>query len=260
MNPPRLLITAGPTHEPIDSVRFLGNRSSGRMGVALSEAAVARGWQVTLLLGPGTAEPSDPAVQVVRFRTCADLQSLLGAHAPKADILIMAAAVADYRPKPNPAMSGGKFRRTDAPLVLELEPTPDLLAGISACRRPDQLFVGFALEPREELLESAKRKLVKKHIDMVVGNPLATMDSETVEAMVLFRDGRRADTPRVMTKRAFAPWLLDLVGDEARRTTPMSESRTRVCKQAQGLLQSAASTDRSTARSGGVLPPLPTAL
>ncbi|MGH7243578.1 MAG: phosphopantothenoylcysteine decarboxylase [Phycisphaerales bacterium] len=223
MKSPRLLMTAGPTHEPIDSVRFIGNRSSGRMGVALAEAAVARGWSVTLLLGPGTCESSDPAIDVVRFRTCADLQSLLQAHAPKADVLIMAAAVADYRPKPNPAMSGGKFRRTNAPLILELEPTPDLLAGISGTRRPDQLFVGFALEPREELLESAQRKLVKKKVDMVVGNPLATMDSDTVEAMVLYKDGRRADTPRLMTKRTFAPWLLDLVANELTRMSPTTE-------------------------------------
>lgn len=217
MKPPRILITAGPTHEPIDSVRFIGNRSSGRMGVALADAAVARGWQVTLLLGPGTREPSDTGIDVVRFHTCADLQTLLQSHAPRADILVMAAAVADYRPKPNLAMSGGKFRRTDAPLVLELEPTPDLLAGISAGRRPDQLFVGFALEPREELLESAQRKLVKKQIDMVVGNPLATMDSESVEAMVLFKHGRRADTPLMMTKRDFAFWLLDLVAEDLSR-------------------------------------------
>lgn len=223
MKPPRFLITAGPTHEPIDSVRFIGNRSSGRMGVALAEAAVARGWSVTLLLGPGTAEPSDSAIDVVRFRTCSDLQSLLQAHAPKADVLIMAAAVADYRPKPNLAMSGGKFRRTNAPLVLELEPTPDLLAGISGTRGPDQLFVGFALEPREDLLESAQRKLVKKKVDMIVGNPLATMDSDTVEAMVLFKDGRRADTTGLMTKKTFALWFLDLVANELPRKLPTTE-------------------------------------
>lgn len=214
MTPLRLLITAGPTHEAIDAVRFIGNRSSGRMGVALAEAAATRGWEVTLLLGPGAAAPSTSAMDVVRFRSCADLQALLGVHAPKASILVMAAAVADFRPKPNPAMSGGKFRRTSAPLVLELEPTPDLLAEMSATRRPHQLFVGFALEPRDELLESAQRKLLKKKVDMVVGNPLATMDSDMVEAMVLFKNGRRVDTPRLMTKKTFAPWLLDLIADE----------------------------------------------
>lgn len=224
--PLRLLITAGPTHEPIDAVRFLGNRSSGRMGVALADAAAKRGWEVTLLLGPGSAKPEHPAVDIVRFRTCADLQALLAAHAPKADILVMAAAVADYRPKPNPAMSGGKFRRTNAPLILELEPTPDLLAGVSATRRPNQLFIGFALEPRDELLESAKRKLIRKRVDMVIGNPLATMDSDTVEAMVLFKDGPRMDTPSLMTKKAFAPWLLELIAEnlprDARAIQPMS--------------------------------------
>lgn len=224
--PLRLLITAGPTHEPIDAVRFLGNRSSGRMGVALADAAAKRGWEVTLLLGPGSAKPERPAVDIVRFRTCADLQALLAAHAPKADILVMAAAVADYRPKPNPAMSGGKFRRTNAPLILELEPTPDLLAGICATRRPDQLFIGFALEPRDELLESAKRKLIKKRVDMVIGNPLATMDSDTVDAMVLLKNGTRIDTPSLMTKKAFAPWLLELIAEylprDERAIQPMS--------------------------------------
>jgi len=216
MESPHVVITAGPTHEPIDAVRFIGNRSSGRMGAALAEAAADRGWRVTLLLGPNTVEPTNEAVDILRFRSCADLEALLKLHAPKADILIMVAAVADYRPKPNPAMSGGKFRRTDAPLVLELEPTPDLLAGISNTRRPDQLFVGFALEPRAELLESAKRKLTKKKVDIVVGNPLETMESESVEAMVLFKDGRRVDASGPMTKREFAPWLLQLISDPYR--------------------------------------------
>ena len=123
----------------------------------------------------------------------------------------MAAAVADYRPKPNPAMSGGKFRRTSAPLTLELEPTPDLLAGVSSRRRSGQLLVGFALEPREELLASARAKLERKKIDMVVGNPLETMDSETIEAVVLEKNGGEHRTPGSMSKPQFAPWLLSLI-------------------------------------------------
>ena len=138
----RLLITAGPTHEPIDAVRFLGNRSSGRMGVALADAAADLGWHVTLLLGPVAVRPSRGEIVVRHFRTCEDLRSLLRDEVSRADALVMAAAVADYRPKPNPAMSGGKFRRTNAPLALELEPTPDLLAEVSAARKPGQLFVG----------------------------------------------------------------------------------------------------------------------
>lgn len=207
----RILITAGPTHEPIDAVRFIGNRSSGRMGAALAEGAVARGWDVTLLLGPVSVSPRIAGAAVHRFRTCEDLRGLLREHARDADVLVMAAAVADYRPIPNPAMSGGKFRRSNAPLTLELEPTPDLLAEASRARREGQLFVGFALEPRAELLESARSKLTRKKVDLVVANPLETMDDDRVEAMVLAADGARTDTPGSMTKRDFAPWLLELV-------------------------------------------------
>lgn len=207
----RLLLTAGPTHEPIDAVRFLGNRSSGRMGVALADAAAAAGWDVTLLLGPVATRPTNASVVVRPFTTCDDLRTLLRECAPAADVLIMAAAVADYRPKPNPAMSGGKFRRTSAAMSLELEPTPDLLAEVAASRRPDQLFIGFALEPRAELLESARAKLVRKKVDLVVANPLETMDSPSVEATVLTADGSRIDTPGIMPKTEFAGWLMGVI-------------------------------------------------
>ncbi|MEK6702058.1 MAG: phosphopantothenoylcysteine decarboxylase [Planctomycetota bacterium] len=218
----RLLITAGPTHEPIDAVRFLGNRSSGRMGVALADAATELGWHVTLLLGPVAARPSRPGVVVRHFKTCEDLRTLLREEVTHADVLVMAAAVADYRPKPNPAMSGGKFRRTNAPLVLELEPTPDLLAEVSAARNPGQLFVGFALEPRAELLESAKAKLVRKKVDLVVANPLETMDSASVEAMILSADGTRTDTPGVMSKTDFATWVMAVIEKAACGTRSLS--------------------------------------
>jgi len=206
-----MLITAGPTHEPIDAVRFIGNRSSGRMGSALAQEAAERGWEVTLLMGPAAILPTDSRVRIVRFRTCSDLQALLLEHVSQAGVLVMAAAVADYRPKVDPQFFGGKFRRKSEDLTLTLEPTPDLLATVAATRRPDQLMVGFALEPREELLASAKSKLTRKKIDMVVANPLETMDSDTVEAIVLTSDGREVRTPGTLTKPAFAPWLLDLI-------------------------------------------------
>ena len=139
-----LLITAGPTHEPIDAVRFIGNRSSGRLGVALADKAAARDWRVTLLLGPTSLTPSDSRVQVLRFRTTADLEALLRQHFPAADTLIMAAAVADYRPKPllnRPDAAEGKLKRSHGPLTLELEPTPDLLAACSSLRVPGQTLV-----------------------------------------------------------------------------------------------------------------------
>lgn len=208
----RFLITAGPTQEPIDAVRFLGNRSSGRLGVALAEAAAEQGWNVRLLLGPVSTSVSDPRVHVRRFRTCEDLQGLLKEESPAADVVVMAAAVADYRPKPNPAMSGGKFRRTSTPLTLELEPTPDLLAGVSSRRPPGQFLVGFALEPRNELIESAKSKLERKGVDLVVANPLETMDSDQIEAILVSRIGPMVHSPGgegvKMEKRAFVRWLL----------------------------------------------------
>jgi phosphopantothenoylcysteine decarboxylase/phosphopantothenate--cysteine ligase len=127
----------------------------------------------------------------------------------------MAAAVADYRPKVDPAFLGGKFRRTDQKLTLDLEPTPDLLAEVAANRRPSQFMVGFALEPRDELLASARAKLARKKIDMVIGNPLETMDSETVEAIVIDAAGATLSTSGRVAKADFAPWVLSLIESHA---------------------------------------------
>jgi phosphopantothenoylcysteine decarboxylase/phosphopantothenate--cysteine ligase len=220
-----MLITAGPTHEPIDAVRFIGNRSSGRMGIALADEASRRGWGVTLLLGPTHRTPYDSRIRVVRFRTAAELEGLLRAEAGGCDVLVMAAAVADFRPvgivgeqeersRRGASAYPGKIRRTEGPLTLELESTPDLLAGVAAGRRPGQLLVGFALEPREEMVASAKRKLERKGVDLVVANPLEAMDSEGIEAVVVGKDGRERRTAGVMSKEAFAPWLLDLIENE----------------------------------------------
>jgi phosphopantothenoylcysteine decarboxylase/phosphopantothenate--cysteine ligase len=207
----RLLITAGPTQEPIDAVRFIGNRSSGRLGVSLADHAAAAGWETTLLLGPTPNAPSDSRVRTVRFRTTAQLGALLDEHFPSCDVLVMAAAVADYRPITKEGFADQKLRRTDQKLVIELEPTPDLLAACGKRKRPDQLVVGFALEPRERLIESATSKLERKNLDLVVANPLETMDSETIEATVLRRDGTRVETGGKITKGAFAGWLMGLV-------------------------------------------------
>ncbi|MBX3363816.1 MAG: phosphopantothenoylcysteine decarboxylase [Phycisphaeraceae bacterium] len=216
----RLLITAGPTHEPIDAVRFIGNRSSGRLGAALADRAVVAGYDVLLLLGPSPAAPSDSRVRTLRFRTCADLQSLLAEHAPWADVVVMAAAVADYRPRVNPEDLSGKRRRTAGGMILELESTPDLLAGVATNRRSGQLLVGFALEPRDEMLASARSKLERKKIDMVVANPLETMDAPTIEATVVglpgtvFAKGR--STPGCISKDEFAGWLLAIIEEASR--------------------------------------------
>jgi len=220
----RLLITAGPTHEPIDAVRFIGNRSSGRMGVAMAEAAARAGWSVTLALGPVCCRPVDSQIRLLQFRTAADLDTILRREAPAFDVLIMAAAVADYRPKVDPAMANSKFRRKDQEMVLQLEPTPDLLAGVSGRRTPGQFLVGFALEPREEMIASGRAKLERKGVDMVVANPLGTMDSGEIEGVVLTKDGREvrpgpgdgANNGK-LAKDAFAAWLMQLIGAESAR-------------------------------------------
>jgi phosphopantothenoylcysteine decarboxylase/phosphopantothenate--cysteine ligase len=204
--PGRLLITAGPTHEPIDSVRYIGNRSSGRLGIALAHRAAANGWSVTLLLGPTGLTIQDSRISLHRFRTTAELQRLLEAQFPACDALVMAAAVADYRPATG--APGTKLPRGTEELVLRLEPTPDLLASVAATKRPDQIVVGFALEPQERLLESAAAKLERKGLDMIVANPLATMESEDIDAVILRAGGAPAVRPGPMSKSSFADVLL----------------------------------------------------
>lgn len=206
---PRLLITAGPTREPIDAVRYIGNRSSGTLGIALADAAAALGWSTMLLLGPTDRTPDNPAVTTVRFERAADLRALLALHAPACDILVMAAAVADYTPA---SVHDGKFPRVpNRPLLLELIPTPDLLAETSARAAPDQLLVGFALEHPETLHRAAADKLKRKGIDLIVANPLETMESGSIRAHLIasqaFAD-LAASTPDLMPKREFAGWLL----------------------------------------------------
>ncbi|MBS0187023.1 MAG: phosphopantothenoylcysteine decarboxylase [Planctomycetes bacterium] len=225
MNPPttpkpiratlKVLITAGPTQEPIDAVRFIGNRSSGRLGLALAQEACDRGHSVKLLLGPVPATETDNVGAaltgirthgaVERFRTTEDLQGLLLREGPWADVVVMSAAVADYRPRKQALDQ--KLRRSQSGLTIELESTPDLLAGLAMSRRPGQVLVGFALEPRERLEDSARDKLARKGVDMVVANPLETMDSGEIEAHVFERDGSRRSTPGRISKASFAGWL-----------------------------------------------------
>lgn len=180
----------------------------------MADEAARRGWSATLLLGPAPASPSDSRVRVRRFRTCEDLRGLLREEFGVADVLVMAAAVADYRPKVDPRMWNGKFRRHSTNLTLELEPTPDLLAEITRSRRPGQALIGFALEPREELVASAISKLERKGVDLVVGNPLETMDSPDIEATLFAKDGTQTPAPK-MKKDAFASWLMDRIAPMA---------------------------------------------
>lgn len=210
-----LLITAGPTQEPIDAVRFIGNRSSGRLGVALADEAARRGCRVTLLLGPSPLAPTESGVRTLRYRTTADLAGLLEREQPGCDVLVMAAAVADYRPLTTPDLLAGKLRRENRAMVIELEPTPDLLAACSSRRRTGQVLIGFALEPEAELLESARRKLERKGVDAIVANPLETMESPDIRAIAVLRGGVERDAGPATPKAQFAGWLMDLVEELA---------------------------------------------
>lgn len=210
-HPPNILITAGPTHEPIDAVRFIGNRSSGRLGLELAAAAHEQSLNATLLLGPTHLEPTCSHARIVRFRSTADLQALLDEHFPHSDILIMAAAVADYRPV-NGLAPDQKLSRQNRKLTIELEATPDLLASCASRRTPAQTLVGFALEPRDRLHESARAKLQRKAVDAIVANPLETMESPSIEATIHWCSGASDSTgPAPIPKPQFARWLLERI-------------------------------------------------
>jgi phosphopantothenoylcysteine decarboxylase/phosphopantothenate--cysteine ligase len=199
-----LLISAGATREPIDAVRFIGNRSSGRLGVAVAETAARRGWAVTLVLAVAEVAPPGEA-NVVRVETTAQLHAALTEAWPEHDLLIMAAAVSDYRPL---ATSTGKLRR-GGPMTLELEPTTDVLAALTATKRPDQRAVGFSLdEDTPAALERAASKLKRKNLDLLVYNPLPTMGAAEITPTLLWPDGRRAALA-AREKAAFADELLD---------------------------------------------------
>lgn len=225
----RLLITAGPTHEPIDAVRFLGNRSSGRVGAALADAAAARGWDVRALIGPHAALPgrTGSGMEVERFRSTADLEALLDEHLPWCDMLIMAAAVSDFTPVVPDDAETTKWRRSSDAPVLELTPTPDLLKGCSGRARGDQILVGFALEPASTMLESARSKLDRKGVDFIIANPLETMDADRIAATLIRHGGEAiASTDGPILKTDFARWVLDELEDAAAATARSSDHRT----------------------------------
>ena len=168
----RLLVSAGGTREPLDAVRFVGNRSSGRMGVALAAEARRRGAEVTLL-GANLAVPAPSGVELVETPTAADLEREALARASESDVVVMAAAVADYRPAEALA---AKRPKDTAAWTLELEPTADVLAGLGERRRDGQLLVGFAAETGANGLERARKKLARKGADLFVLNDVARTD------------------------------------------------------------------------------------
>lgn len=210
----RVLITAGPTREPIDAVRFISNRSSGRMGVALAQAAADAGHEVTLLLGP-TPCPADVAarVRVERFESSADLERLLAEHFERCDVLLMVAAVADYRPAE--VVRGKQERALDAKaqVVLNLVPTPDLVAAVARCKQPAQKVVAFSLEEPSRLEERAKAKMLRKGVDAIVANPLGTMESGDIDSTWMTASGEVHRLGK-LGKEEFARWLIERVKND----------------------------------------------
>ncbi len=204
----RVLVSAGGTREPLDAVRYLGNRSSGRMGVALAEEARRRGADVTLLAA-NLAVAAPPGVTVVETPTAAELEREALARAD-ADVIVMAAAVADYRPA---APVEGKRAKDPSPWTVELEATADVLAALGAGRRPGQVLVGFAADGAEAGLARAREKRLAKNADLVVFNDVSRpdigFDAGDNEVVVLSGDGER--TVEKAPKRVVAAAVLDEV-------------------------------------------------
>ena len=161
----KILISAGATREPIDAVRFISNHSSGRMGVAVAREAARRGADVTLVAGAMEVSPP-PGVRVERVDTVAELAEVVARELPASDVLVMAAAPADFRPA---HVAAGKIKKTSAPAAIELAPTVDVLRETKHHRKAGAVIVGFALET-SAVLESARAKLRDKALDLVVAN------------------------------------------------------------------------------------------
>jgi phosphopantothenoylcysteine decarboxylase/phosphopantothenate--cysteine ligase len=202
----RLLVTAGPTYEAIDDVRFIGNRSSGKLGYAVAAEGARRGWSVELVSGP-TCLPDPAGVAVARVESALEMRDALEPRFARCDVLVMAAAVADYRPAQRFA---GKLKKSagEEQLRLELVKNPDLLAELSARRTRGQVLVGFALEA-QDALENALKKLVSKGVDWLVLNGPATLGAERSDFQIL-RRGHEPERWSDLAKEDFARRLLDL--------------------------------------------------
>lgn len=189
----KALVTAGPTFEPLDPVRFIGNHSSGKMGIALAEQLAAQGAEVTLVLGPTDFKPVNQAIKVVPVMSAQEMYEACARIFPKTDIAVLAAAVADYRPK---IFSETKIKKKEGEMTLELEKTIDIAATLSKEKHKGQIFVGFALETNDEL-QNAQTKLEKKKFDFIVLNSMrdagAGFGHDTNKISILRRNGSKTD-------------------------------------------------------------------
>ncbi len=209
LNGSHVVVTAGPTRESIDPVRFVSNRSSGRMGYALAQAAWWRGATVTLITGPSSL-PVPEGLTLERVETTAEMAAAVAAVRPEADVLIMAAAPSDYRPG---APATRKRPRADGDFAVTMEPTADILMETAEARRPGSTTVGFALETGDAV-EKGRAKLARKDLDMIVVNDAleagAGFEVDTNRVTIVERDGRLTECP-LQTKVEVAEAILDVV-------------------------------------------------
>ncbi|PSL33130.1 bifunctional phosphopantothenoylcysteine decarboxylase/phosphopantothenate synthase [Chitinophaga ginsengisoli] len=209
----KALVTAGPTQEPLDPVRYISNHSSGKMGIAIADALAAAGAEVTLVLGPTGLSAGNPAINTIRVVTAEDMFNSSAAHFTQADVIVMAAAVADYRPK-HVADIKMKKGEGDA-LTLELEKTKDILRTLGATRTDKQVLVGFSLETNNEK-EYALKKLREKHLDLVVMNSLndkgAGFNHDTNKVTLFDKKGDARDLP-LKSKLAVAQDIVAAIVD-----------------------------------------------
>ncbi len=205
-----VLVTAGGTREPIDAVRFIGNRSSGKQGYAIAEEAAQRGAKVTLV-STAAREPR-AGIELVRVETAAEMAAAVDHHAD-VDVIVMAAAVADFRPA---TVAAHKLKKADGPPNVTLEPTTDILAELGRARRPGQMLVGFAAETGD-LAAHASMKLASKGADIIVANDVSApgvgFEHDTNAVLILTASGRTREVG-LSDKRAVAAALLDLVVEE----------------------------------------------
>ena len=212
----KALVTAGPTYEPLDPVRFIGNHSTGKMGIALAEVLASQGAEVTLVLGPTDLKPENQAITVVSVMSAKEMYEACTRVFPKTDIAVLAAAVADYRPK---IFSETKIKKKEGEMSLELEKTVDIAASLGKEKRNGQLLIGFALETNDEL-HNAQLKLEKKNFDFIVLNSLqdagAGFGHDTNKITILRRDGSKTEFS-LQTKTEAAQ---DIVAEIARLANP----------------------------------------
>ena len=203
----RILITAGPTREKIDPVRFITNYSTGKMGYALAQSAVEAGYEVVLVSGPVTLKAPENLAEFHSVESAQEMADAVFSIFPSCDAAIMVAAVADYRPA---EICSSKMKKSDGDLFLRLERTTDILAGLGKLKRDDQKLIGFAAET-DDLLANAQGKLERKNLDWIAANKVSDgFGSETNKVILLSRTGERVDIDTA-DKKSVAEKILETV-------------------------------------------------